>query len=426
MKRFLLAGCAAVFFFTGAAFASPAQDLFDQAGFYLGFNYNGFNSTDPEKLVDKYQAQLTQACQSKGETCDYGVAQTLIQAMLEELGDQHSYYVEPDEASGLGGSPIGGGSSDQETTMGFLPIPYSGADGVSLRVIEVLEGGAAEEAGLQRLDRIYKINDRAIPNSRDGIAQFYSAADSSASPVKLSIERAGKELEISVKPRNTDVRSLPFMNVVGGVARIVIPDFDSYNSVAPKLHQLVKKAQSLNARAIVVDLRDNGGGAATECLAGASAFAPDVSRIRETRRERRLDAYQNGRVFFKDLTTGKETEYYKIANPAKWTGKLAVLVNKQSASCAEYFASDIQYAKRGPVIGERTYGLGNTGALRFPLIDKGVLQVTVLKSFHADNSPYPERVAPDAFVRDNFDNVVLKGKDDVLERALQEVSGTAQ
>ncbi|NJK45221.1 MAG: hypothetical protein HC933_13925 [Pleurocapsa sp. SU_196_0] len=148
---------------------------------------------------------------------------------------------------------------------------------------------------------------------------------------------------------------------------------------------------------------------------------PDISRIRESRRERYTDTFKDGRVFYRDEVTGKEIEYYKIANPAKWTGKLAVLVNRESASCAEYFASDVQFNKRGPVLGERSYGLGNTGTRAFQLINGGALAVTLLKSLRLDNTPYPERVNPDVFVRDNFDNVVLKGKDDVMDRAVQEL-----
>ena len=422
MKRPILAALTALTLFAPLTFASPAQDLFDQAGFYLSFNYNGFSAANAEQLVDKYQIQLDRACSLKRDQCEYSVAETLIEAMLEELGDQHSYYIPKEDAQGFAQGPAGATDTpDERVTMGVLPGLFSDSIGVGVRVIELLEGSAAEQAGLQRLDRITAINGQRFPTSKDGAQALFQNADAGSSAVRLTVERAGRTLELTVKPRRTDIRLLPFMNVVAGVARIRVLDFTGYNQIAPKLHALVKKAQSLGVKAIVVDLRDNPGGTATECLAGVSAFVPDVTRLRETRRERFMDVYAAGRVYFKNETTGKEDTYYTIASPAKWTGKLSVLVNKESASCAEYFASDVQATKRGSVIGERTYGLGNTGTRPFQLINGGEISVTLLKSLFPNGTPYPERVNPDFFVRDNFENLLLRGSDDIYNRALQEL-----
>ena len=422
MKRPILAALTALTLFAPLTFASPAQDLFDQAGFYLSFNYNGFSAANAEQLVDKYQIQLDRACSLKRDQCEYSVAETLIEAMLEELGDQHSYYIPKEDAQGFAQGPAGATDTpDERVTMGVLPGLFSDSIGVGVRVIELLEGSAAEQAGLQRLDRITAINGQRFPASKDGAQALFQNADAGSSAVRLTVERAGRTLELTVKPRRTDIRLLPFMNVVAGVARIRVLDFTGYNQIAPKLHALVKKAQSLGVKAIVVDLRDNPGGTATECLAGVSAFVPDVTRLRETRRERFMDVYAAGRVYFKNETTGKEDTYYTIASPAKWTGKLSVLVNKESASCAEYFASDVQATKRGSVIGERTYGLGNTGTRPFQLINGGEISVTLLKSLFPNGTPYPERINPDFFVRDNFENLLLRGSDDIYNRALQEL-----
>ncbi|NJK45222.1 MAG: hypothetical protein HC933_13930 [Pleurocapsa sp. SU_196_0] len=177
--------------------------------------------------------------------------------MLEEVGDEHTYYLPPEDVGGFSAGAAGGESSADEITMGVLPALFNASGSVSLRVLELLENSAAEEAGVQRLDRIYALNGQPFPSSRDAVLRFFQAADGGPFPVKLSVERGGRNLEINVTPRRTDLRLLPFMNVVGGVARIRVLDFTGFNRIAPKLHALVKKAQLLNVRAIVVDLRDN-------------------------------------------------------------------------------------------------------------------------------------------------------------------------
>jgi carboxyl-terminal processing protease len=247
------------------------------------------------------------------------------------------------------------------------------------------------------------------------------AADASGQDVRLSVLRDERNLlELTVPSRKLVLSSLPYMSVAGGVARIVIPEFVGPAKTAPKFHELVKRAIDRKVAAIVVDLRNDPGGVSTECLAGAGAFVGNFGRLRESRFGRFQDNYRDGGVYQVD-EKGKETKVYQIETPQLWTGKLAVLVNENSASCSEYFASDVQYAKRGVVIGERTAGVGNTGTRLFNLINGGGLQITVVKSFHLDGSVYAAKVTPDVFIKDDLEGFVFTGRDNLMERALQEL-----
>jgi carboxyl-terminal processing protease len=409
-----------------SALASPAQDLFDQALYYLTFYYNGFSRLDAPSFETKYQKRLDAACQGKADACSYEVASKVIESMLEEVGDAHTYLVSPDEQQDQGVRASGETNAQSSTSMGFLPAPIFAPSETDIRVAEVLEGGAAEEAGLRRGDRIVALNGQALSRDSNEARQTYSQIDGSGRPVKLSVLRGITErLEITVSSRRFEFSGLPWMNVTpsvsGGVARIVVPDFDTYQRVAQKLHSLVRKAQSLNVKSIIVDLRDNPGGFATECLAGVSAFIPDVVRIREARYERRIEGYRDGRLYSK-VGEQEQSDFYEIDQPAKWQGKLAVLVNHDSASCAEVFAADVQFAKRGSVVGERTFGLGNTSARGFDLINGAGLYVTVTKASRLDGTPYPERITPEVFVKDDYDGFIRTGRDEMLERALDTVN----
>ncbi len=401
---------------------SPAQALFDQATYYLSFNYHGFSSTDPNSaaFVEKYQKQLDLSCFVQRQNCAYDISVPLIKAMVEEIGDEHTNYLAPDAAEDFVSSTTGENTNEQ-VTMGFIPVFFGDAKGIGIRVYEVLEGSGAANAGLARGDRIVAINQQPFSREQGAARKLLLAADGSGQDVRLSILRDERlPLELTVPSRRLTLSSLPFMSIAGGVARIVIPEFVGPAKTAPKIHDLVKRAIDRKASAILVDLRNDPGGVSTECLAGAGAFVGNYGRLRESRFGRFQDIYRDGTVYQLD-DKSKETKVYQIENPQLWTGKIAVLVNQDSASCSEYFAADVQYAKRGVVIGERTSGVGNTGTRLFNLINGGGLQITVVKSFHLDGTVYQAQVTPDVFIKDDLEGFVFTGRDNMMERALQEL-----
>jgi carboxyl-terminal processing protease len=427
MKRVFVLTVAVLLFALGRVNAqayenSPAQQLFDQASYYLSFNYHGFSSTDPNSaaFVEKYQKQLDLSCFVQRQNCAYDISVALIKAMVEEIADEHTNYLAPDAAEDFVSSTTGDNTNDQ-VTMGFIPIPFSDEKGFGLRVYDVFEGSGAASAGLARGDRIVAINQQPLPRDQAAARKLFVAADGSGQDVHLSVLRDERlPLELTVSSRTLTMSSLPYMSVSNGVARIVIPEFVGPAKTAPKFHELIKRAMDRKVAAIVVDLRNDPGGVSTECLAAAGAFVGNFGRLRESRFGRFQDSFRNGGVYQID-DLGKETKVYQIENAQLWTGKLAVLVNQDSASCSEYFASDVQFAKRGLVIGERTVGVGNTGTRLFNLINGGGLQITVVKSFRLDGTVYPAQVTPDFFIKDDLEGFVFTGQDNLYNRALQEL-----
>ena len=92
LKRILATICA-VLALSGQGLASPAQDLFNQAAYYIAFYYNGYSSADWNNFSQEYQPELTNACQSLGEKCPYTSAVPIISKMIEALEDGHTYYL---------------------------------------------------------------------------------------------------------------------------------------------------------------------------------------------------------------------------------------------------------------------------------------------------------------------------------------------
>src|SRR5262245_17473654 len=132
-----------------------------------------------------------------------------------------------------------------------------------------------------------------------------------------------------------------------------------------------------------MDLRANGGGHLSEAteLSGLFIERGPVVQLRETR----------GNIQVLDDPSPS----------AVYTGPLAVLVDRYSASASEIFAAAIQDYDRGVIIGQQTFGKGSVQNL-FPLdrlmrgTDNGQLTLTIGKYYRVTGESTQHRgVIPD-------------------------------
>ncbi len=396
---------------------APAQDLFDEASFFLEFNYNGFSTSNLSTLIAKYQSEIDDRCSGQATTCPFDVARRPIASMIQELQDPHSYFIPADIAQQFAGQLGGGGSGTASLELNTAKLR-----GVGDRVVtDVREDGPAGKAGLLRGDRITTINGQALPGTRSANENLIPNLEERAQPIRFGITRNNTEkLEITVSPIVIATAWLPEAKTPKGlpsnVAVLRIHEFTPFQEVGTKFHALVNAAEQAGATSIIVDLRDNPGGVATECTSAQGAFLPDgVVNTLERRYSKTIFTYKNGVV--SGGNGRKMEEIYTIAKPAQFKGKVAVLVNADSASCGEVFPAHVQYAKRGIVIGEETYGILNTATSFFPLSDDSIMGLTIARSLRPDGQPFTERVKPDVEFNEDLESLA-NGKDAMLEKAL--------
>ena len=149
-------------------------------------------------------------------------------------------------------------------------------------------------------------------------------------------------------------------------------------------------------------------------VVSAGAFVQRTGFTQEYRDSQRTQVVQNGIV---SLANGNVV--YATPKPALFGGKIAVLVNRQSYSGAEYLAQFVQDAKVGVIVGEASGGLGNTGSTEFNLPDGSALVLTIFKSQRLNGSYLPTRVTPDELVPDELEMQSQTGRDVALQRALE-------
>lgn len=408
LKRLLVTALIAV---SGTVNASPALDLFNQATYYIASRYNGFSAAPLGALSQQFRPQLDAACAGQLETCPYSAAVPIVQQMLELIEDGHSYLLlaaQRDEVqrqrSGLGPASPRLGIATREVL-----------DSADRLIADVWEDSPAAAAGLRRGDRLVSVNGQPSANLAQDFQPSIARAVSSGSSVRLGVQRGAALLEVTVRGAVLAARLPSFKTLSpGGVGYIRIPSFDVIGKVAATVHELVARINRMGLTRLVVDVRDNPGGVDFEVLASAGALIERTGFTQEYRDSQRTQVVQNGAV---SLANGSVV--YATPKPALFKGAIAVLVNRQSYSGAEYLAQFVQDARAGVIVGEATGGLGNTGSSEFNLPDGSALVLTIFKSQRLDGSYLPSRVTPDEVVPDELELQSTTGRDVALQRALE-------
>jgi carboxyl-terminal processing protease len=291
-------------------------------------------------------------------------------------------------------------------------ISADAKDGFDRVVADVWAGSAAAKAGIKRGDRIVGFNNQSSSSLGAGFRTVLAAAVATGNEVLLNLRRAGQPLEVRL--RGSSVRSpLPTLALLNnGVAYLRLPIFDVSGEVANTLHSLLRNQKNL-PKNLIVDVRDNPGGLATETVGAVGAFVTKSGFVLETRDGTTENVVEKGVVQVRDVRLNV------VRQPFFYTGKMVVLVNANSYSGAEYFAQLLQDQKRAVVVGEVSGGLGNTATIPFSLLDGSAIFITVSKSLRLTGGYLPTSVTPDVLVADDLELQSVTGKDVVLEKALE-------
>jgi len=135
-------------------------------------------------------------------------------------------------------------------------------------------------------------------------------------------------------------------------------------------------------RALILDLRGNGGGLFEAAIDTARRFLTQ------------------GIIASTQSVDSRYSTIYQSRNPAAFSLPLVVLIDGETASAAEVVAGALKENRRGRLVGQTTFGKGCTQTVfRLPPAPGGVptggLRITVARFFSPTGSPYAGRgVAP--------------------------------
>lgn len=250
------------------------------------------------------------------------MAQDALRGIFERL-DRFTYFTDKTDAENLTGEFDG------------IGVVTSMVDGYVF-INSVLPGCPAEAAGVMTGDKVISVDGVYVVGeySHEEVVAMMRGAKGTV--VKLGVLRHGTEtLEISITRDIIEIVPMSY-ELYEDVIYIYIEQFNP--KIGESFSAALRAADEAGVSKVILDLRNNPGGELGAMMQVANELIP-AGVVFTT--EFRYDGYET-KPFYSEL---QEPKY-----------QLVVLVNGNSASCAEILAAAVQDRNAGTVIGTSTFG----------------------------------------------------------------------
>ena len=270
--------------------------------------------------------------------------------MVEATGDRWSYYLTAEEKS----------SYDEQMRNAYVGIGVTITAQEALggmRIEAVTAGGPAEEAGILVGDIITEVEgEKTLDLGMTGTRTKVRGEEGTF--VTLTILRGEESFPLSVERRSIQTPVATYEMLNGQIGYLKIANFDS--RCAEETNAAMDELIAQGAQALIFDVRYNGGGYKDELVKVLDKILPEGILFQSED--------------YKGTTQTDRSDAACIKLP------MAVLVNQDSYSAAEFFAAAIQEYNWGTVVGTKTVGKGNFQTA-FTLSDGSMLNLSIGKYY---------------------------------------------
>ena len=357
-------------------------------------------SDDPNKvLLKRYKNRIRRIQQQKEEDI-FSIA---INTLSNQF-DPHSSYLSPRSAEDF----------DMNMSLKLEGIgALLGADDDYTKIVSLVPGGPAEKSGeilpedkitrIRQIDaedkeyvdvvgwRIDEVVDLIRGESGTQVEIEFISSDSADSTRKL-VTLTREEIKLEDRAAKSKIIETKEGNKIG---IIDLPSFyidfnayqnrdSDYRSSSNDVEDILKNFNIEGVDAVILDLRNNGGGALIEANKIVGLFVSSGPTVQVKHKAGYIQPYGSSKA------------------EQAWQKPMAVLVNRYSASASEIVAGAIQDYQRGIVLGQRTFGKGTVQSLES--ISKGQVKITESKYYRIDGSSTQNKgVLPDIELLSTWD-----------------------
>ena len=247
--------------------------------------------------------------------------------MVAGLGDRWSYYMSAERYDSyleqMNNAYVGVGITVTEREDGYIDV------------VEVVRGGPAERAGIEAGD---------VLTHADGVDLATLTMDETTGIIKgeegttvqLTIRREEITLEMDVKREFFEVTVASGQMLTEDIGMVTIENFDG--RCADETIDAIESLMDQGAKKLIFDVRNNPGGYKRELCAVLDYLLPE------------------GPLFRSEYYDG--TEQVDESDADCLDIPMAVLVNSESISAAEFFAAALDEYEAATVVGTQTIGKG--------------------------------------------------------------------
>ena len=357
-------------------------------------------SDDPNKvLLKRYKNRIRRIQQQKEEDI-FSIA---INTLSNQF-DPHSSYLSPRSAEDF----------DMNMSLKLEGIgALLGTDDDYTKIVSLVPGGPAEKSGeilpedkitrIRQIDaedkeyvdvvgwRIDEVVDLIRGESGTQVEIELISSDSADSTRKL-VTLTREEIKLEDRAAKSKIIETKEGNKIG---IIDLPSFyidfnayqnrdSDYRSSSNDVEDILKNFNIEGVDAVILDLRNNGGGALIEANKIVGLFVSSGPTVQVKHKAGYIQPYGSSKA------------------EQAWQKPMAVLVNRYSASASEIVAGAIQDYQRGIVLGQRTFGKGTVQSLES--ISKGQVKITESKYYRIDGSSTQNKgVLPDIELLSTWD-----------------------
>ncbi len=307
-------------------------------GMYLGAHPKRLPTAVQNAIgVDRQQQVVQEAVDRIKSTYyrkipDTALANSSIAGMVRSLNDRFSNYFSPEEYKKFK-QVTNGQFSGVGMTVTAVPT--------GLRVSQTYADSPARKAGLITGDVIIAANGKTLKGRNENAATALIKGPPGTFVTLTWIDAHKKRITKRLMRSTVNVPVVVSkLRECKGV-KVAVVGLGQFSSGAhAQVYAAIQKQLARGAKAIVLDLRGNGGGLVTEAQLVASAFLRDGPIV--TTRGRNVATHTLN----------------AIGSPVAPTQPLVVLVDKNSASASEIVSGALQDRKRATLVGDGTFGKG--------------------------------------------------------------------
>ncbi|MBO7217346.1 MAG: PDZ domain-containing protein [Clostridia bacterium] len=304
-----------------------------------------------------------------GEKLNDDVKDGLLSGYVDGLNDRYAQYLTLDESLDRK-NRLNGVSSGLGITV------TKDLDSQNIYVVKVYDDSPAKKVGLEKRDIIVCVDDVSV--SELGYTEAVSMIPREiGQTVRLKVLRDNAYIDFEVEYSNIELQTV-FFEKIGEYGYIEITSFNS--ATVEQFYNAVNSLQSKGVKGLIFDVRDNGGGTVNSVGKMLDLLLPEGDLMTVKYK------FGNTKVMLK--SDEKEIEL-----------PMVVLVNSNTASASEVFASNIREFKKGILIGEKSFGKGIMQDT-FKLFGDTDVVFTVAELFtHNMKSYHGEGLIPDIEVK---------------------------